>query len=377
MTRRPPCRVAVLSVAPSPYQRDLFRALQAREDIDGHVYYQEAQPPDSPWPRDSLESHETILPGIAPGWPTLRSHLNWGLPRRDATDLWIVNTALTSWTGQRLMRQLSQRGVPWVFWGERLRVQPSSVRRRLQTMLLGPLREAAGIAAVGRWAQDDYRRRFPKVTVENFPYAPGIEAFRKAGQAAAPPPDRGCRFLFCGQLIPRKGIDLLLRAFERVVRLAGEKGQGVTLRLVGRCPDESKLWRGLPSGGWRQHVEVAGFVAPDELPPHFARADVFVLPSRHDGWGVVVHQAAAAGLPVIASDAVGATRDLVESGVTGRIVPVGEVEPLTEAMVALAFDPEERRRMGEASRQRGLALTPENETRRWSDWIRELTGGRR
>ena len=70
----------------------------------------------------------------------------------------------------------------------------------------------------------------------------------------------------------------------------------------------------------------------------FAQADVFVLPSRYDGWGVVVNQALAAGLPIITSDEVGAGFDLVEPGSNGFRVRAGEVDDLHRAQRDLGLD---------------------------------------
>ena len=75
----------------------------------------------------------------------------------------------------------------------------------------------------------------------------------------------------------------------------------------------------------------SGFLPLDELPAEFAAADAFVLPSRHDGWGVVVNQALAAGLPVIATEAVGAAELLSAPG-TGAVIPAGSADALTAAL---------------------------------------------
>ena len=95
-----------------------------------------------------------------------------------------------------------------------------------------------------------------------------------------------------------------------------------------------------------------GHRAPAELPGLFAEADAFVLPSRHDGWGVVINEALGAGLPIIVSDGVGAAHDLVTHGVNGLITPAGDACALRDALVLLACDPLRRRAMADASRVR-------------------------
>src|SRR5206468_3627451 len=124
--------------------------------------------------------------------------------------------------------------------------------------------------------------------------------------------DGRLRFFFCGQMIRRKGVDLLLIAFDRLIT----RGVDIELLLVGREADLPEFMSAM-SPEARARVRYEGFQAPERLPEYFSQADVFVLPSRHDGWGVVVNQALGAGLPVITSDAVGAGLDLVEDGVNG------------------------------------------------------------
>ena len=90
-----------------------------------------------------------------------------------------------------------------------------------------------------------------------------------------------------------------------------------------------------------------------------------MLPSRHDGWGVVINQAIGAGLPIISSTAVGAATDLVESGTNGVLVPPGQLEPLTEAIRNLALDPAARESMAEASAEKAEQLDPAIGVRQW------------
>src|SRR5205085_368870 len=119
---------------------------------------------------------------------------------------------------------------------------------------------------------------------------------------------------FAGATIRRKGIDLLLEAF-RGVRTSFP---AACLRVVGPSGDASSL---LVDG---DRVEVMGAIDQAALARELSEADCLVLPSRHDSYGMVVVEALAAGTPVLVSDMVGA-KDLVEPGVNGWIVPMGDV----------------------------------------------------
>src|SRR5262245_13708734 len=117
---KPKYRAIFITIVPSPYQRDLFGAIAAREDIELKVYYVEAASPDSPWPKKSLRPFEQVMPGFwLPFSGGARVHVNWALPDFSKADFVVLSTYL-SLTGQWLMRARLRR-VRWLFWGERLR----------------------------------------------------------------------------------------------------------------------------------------------------------------------------------------------------------------------------------------------------------------
>src|SRR5205823_13182578 len=118
------------------------------------------------------------------------------------------------------------------------------------------------------------------------------------------------------------------------------------LLLAGSGPQEAELRR-LANG----RVELLGHVAREDLPALYARADVLVLPSRSETWGMVLNEAAAAGLPLVATEAAGGGWDLIEPGVNGYRVPVEDERALADAMSKVAADPDWRVRAGERSRQ--------------------------
>jgi glycosyltransferase involved in cell wall biosynthesis len=137
-------------------------------------------------------------------------------------------------------------------------------------------------------------------------------------------------FLFSGATIHRKGFDLLLEAFDRV-RAAHP---GVRLRLVGPRGDSAHLLDRRGSDG----IDFLGAMPQPALAAELRRADVLVLPSRNDSYGMVVAEALASGTPVLVSEMVGA-KDLVTEGRTGWVVPVEDLGALTERMAWCAGHP--------------------------------------
>jgi phosphatidylinositol alpha 1,6-mannosyltransferase len=146
--------------------------------------------------------------------------------------------------------------------------------------------------------------------------------------------------LYVGRLVPQKGIETLVEAVaEAPARLV----------LVGDGPLLEPLRRLAPDAIF------AGFLEGDELVEAYVAADVFALLSTREPWGVVVNEAAAAGLPLVLSETVGAAADLLRPGENGLAVPAGDSSAAAAALRTLAGDAELRRRYGARSRELALA----------------------
>lgn len=271
----------------------------------------------------------------------------------------MVNGVMTDFTTQWMMRRLAH-AVPWCFWGELPSTPRTGFRRWLQSRQYAPLRFASAIVAIGEKARDAYTKLVPGVPVFNRPYSCRLEEFSAAaGRRVA---NDEPVFLFCGQMILRKGIDVLLDAFEQLIR----QGVRARLELVGREADLPALLARVGKNA-RSRISYHGFQPPSALPAWFGRADVFVLPSRHDGWGVVVNQALGARLPVICTDQVGAAHDLICAEKNGLIVPAGDALALAGAMRRLALSTELRAAFAASSAAIAAHLTPDDAAQFWEE----------
>jgi len=164
-----------------------------------------------------------------------------------------------------------------------------------------------------------------------------LDLFRPAqpegrGSASGPP----TLLYVAGPNNPTKGIAELWPAFLRL----RERYRGIRLRVVGDRPEGIAGEAG---------VEFTGRVPRLAMPDEYRRGDLFVLPTLSDNTPVTLMEAMASGLPVVAT-AVGGIPELVVPGVTGRLVPPGDVPALTAALEGLVADKEARRRMGAAGR---------------------------
>lgn len=151
-------------------------------------------------------------------------------------------------------------------------------------------------------------------------------------------------FLTVGRYVEQKSqLDAILAMGEVVDRLPNAH-----LLIVGHGELEADLVEAVAEHGLGDHVTVTGEVA--SIHEYYAIADAFVLPSIHEGLGIVLLEAMAAGLPAVATDVAGVD-EVVVDGETGRLVPPNAPTALADAMVA-ASDPGSRSKLGRAGLER-------------------------
>jgi len=155
---------------------------------------------------------------------------------------------------------------------------------------------------------------------------------------------RKIRFLYVGELTPRKGVDLLIRAFSRLLESIPES----LLVLIGKGVDREYLETLAKTLGCEKSVIFKGSVPYETVPMEMACHDVFVLPTRLDVFGLVVAEAVACGLPVICSRYAGVANDLVKEN--GLIVDPENLDEMASAMKKMANRSQMRIRMGEAGK---------------------------
>jgi phosphatidyl-myo-inositol dimannoside synthase len=155
----------------------------------------------------------------------------------------------------------------------------------------------------------------------------------------------------CRQLFPRKGIRFLLEAAAQL------KPEFPDLKVVlaGDGFERPELARLAQDLGLGSDVTFLGWVPNTDLPPYYRAAALSVIPSLEEGFGIPAAEAMGCEVAVVASDA-GGLPEVVESGVTGLVVPRGDAPALAGAIRSLLADPERRRAMGQAGRARALRL---------------------
>lgn len=166
-----------------------------------------------------------------------------------------------------------------------------------------------------------------------------------AEPAALPFPDDGRPLVVStGRFFPQKGYDVLARAF---VRVAAESQ--ARLLLVGDGPERPTLESILTDAGIADRAAFVGYRANPF--PYVAAGTVFALPSLSEGFGYVLAEAMALGIPVVSSDAAGPA-DILDGGRHGTLVPAGDDEALATGLLALLRDEPRRRELAERGRAR-------------------------
>jgi phosphatidyl-myo-inositol alpha-mannosyltransferase len=236
-------------------------------------------------------------------------------------------------------------------YGERARLLDAAVPalrrvwRRLDVRLA--VSEAAATFVESRFREDGMRV---------VPNGADVELFE--GAAPAPLPD-GRRILFVNRLDRRKGFPVMVEAFRR---LAAERFD-VILVVAGDGRDRGAV-RDLPIGA-RARTVMLGSVPHPDLPPYHAACDVFCAPATgRESFGIVLVEAMAAGLPVVASDIPG-YREVVRDGVDGLLVPPRDPEALATAIGRLLDQPDEAERFADAGRLRASRYS-------WERIVREV-----
>ncbi len=165
-------------------------------------------------------------------------------------------------------------------------------------------------------------------------------------------PDEGPRLLTLGRLVPQKGVDLALQAFAHLIR----SFPSARLTVAGEGPLLPQL-RALASAlGVQEAVEFPGRVV--DVPSLLARTDLLLHPSRWEGFGLALVEAALAGVPAVAA-AVGGIPEVVDAPRTALLVPVEDPLALAQAARSLLSREGARLTMGEAARERALHLHTE------------------
>jgi glycosyltransferase involved in cell wall biosynthesis len=282
----------------------------------------------------------------APKWLKLTRHL-WFIFR----EWWLIR-----WGGFDIVHvhYLRADAIAWVaahhhrsvisVWGSDVRLVDEGGDPRRIGLRRRALEKAALVTATNQFLENRVRQLATKVKrVEIVPF--GVDLLRFHRSNWVPPTSNEVRFLSIKpRLLPTYGPDIAIRALATVVR----EFPNARLTLVGSGESSyvEELKDLVKELSLEEHIVFIEQVAFSEVPSVFAHTDVLVQSSRWESFGVVILEAAAMGVPAIATD-VGGVSNLLVDGETGLIIPPENSDALATAMLKLAKEKECRHRLGE------------------------------
>jgi glycosyltransferase involved in cell wall biosynthesis len=369
-------RLAYLVSHPIQYQAPMLRRIAQEPDLDLTVFFgsdfsvrdykDEGFGVGVKWDVPLLDGYRhEFLPVLRDNSnPGALSPLNYGIFSRLRGSkgaagfdvLWVhgyssVNALQAMLAAKALGIPVLVRAEPWL--GDRDRSGPTLVAKRLFFRLLRGLLD--GALPIGTLNAEYWRHYLGEdFPLHRMPYAvdnryfqsrckearEGRTALRNELKLDSARPV----ILFASKLQSRKRCTDLLSAYKNLSIGPGMEPHPY-LVIVGDGEERAALEKQAAESGL-EGVRFCGFRNQSELPRFFDMATVFVLPSRHEPWGLIVNEVMNAGRAVVVSDDVGCQADLVEDGVEGCVFPAGDVAALTEALRRVLATPETAEVMG-------------------------------
>ncbi|EKQ54516.1 MAG: glycosyltransferase [Methanobacterium sp. Maddingley MBC34] len=245
---------------------------------------------------------------------------------------------------------------PLIMWsGSTLRDEAIGIRNIFLPLIKTILRLSDAYVVYGTWAKD-YILSFG-INPEKIFIAINMgdvdsfleESIKLKGKKEAIKRDLGLErkynIIYAGQLIKsRKGVEYLLDAFIKLK----QEYYDVGLIIAGEGPQKEEL---IAQSKNTSDVNFVGFVQPKKLPAYFLAADIFVLPSFFDRFAIVISEAMAAGLPVIATDTNAASIDIIKNGLNGYVVKGHDSNEIYKKLKKLLKNPDKIREMGKNSQE--------------------------
>jgi glycosyltransferase involved in cell wall biosynthesis len=375
-------RLAYLVSHPIQYQAPLLRRIAQEPDIDFTVlfgsdfslksYQDKGFGVDVKWDVPLLDGyHSEFLPSLRDnGTEGLFSPISRGIFRRlrgDSTNepydlLWIhgystVNAIHGFIAAKALGIPVLLRAESWL--QDRARTSVKLAQKKIFFNFLQHF--VTAVLAIGTFNKEYWQHYFGEdFPLFVMPYAVDNVYFQSKTLAAQPTrqlllEEWGMEagrpvILFASKLQRRKHCGDLIEAYQRLIADCPAAQQPYLL-IVGDGEERAEL-EARTAALQLKDVRFCGFKNQSEMPRYFDLCSVFVLPSRHEPWGLIVNEVMNARRPVILSDDVGCQPDLITDGVEGFVFPVGDIDALTLALRRIFETPETATRMSESAFQR-------------------------
>lgn len=366
-------KLAILVSHPIQYQTPLYKLLAEQKEIDLTVlfcsdwglktYRDKEFGKEVKWDIPLLDGYKykflknvSPFPNVSKFFGLINPEIIDELKNGNYDAIWIHGwNSFTNWLAMNTAFKLN---ISVLFRGETNLLQEASpVKEFIKKIVFkNPFKKISAFLSIGTYNTKFYEAYgVPEEKIFLVPYTVNNEFFISKAQELSSKkkelrkkyniPEESSVILFSGKLIGKKNPFDLLKAFEIV-------SQAIQCSLV--FVGDGELRSQLETYAKNNHIQnvfFIGFRNQTELPELYAMADIFVLPSKFEPWGLVVNEAMCFGLPVIVSDKVGAGGDLVKEGSNGYIYEAGKIDMLSKHLKDLLRDETKRVKFGQCSRE--------------------------
>ena len=366
-------KLAILSNSPGPNQSQYFAELAKIPEVDLTVFYCARK--NAKWQgtdADGTDHNAHFMVNLNP-WADTRGYLHCNpsaflLARSGDYDLFIIQ-GYSYPTALGTILACIAFGKPFVFWGEMINRNPRLISVPIKRGIIWPcLRRAQAVLTMGKSGIQSFR----EIGVENnriyeVPYSCNLDNYLTVQRDQAGLNLRRKKIVVTAQLIKRKRVDIALRAFVSL----SEQYQDWDMVICGAGPCRDELEAIVPDTK-KDRVIFRGFVPKKQQPGVYADSDIFLLTSAQDGWGMVVPEAMAAGLPVVSSTAVESAIILLEDQAGGLLIKPNSVDEAIRALEILIRDEEKREHMGKCARAKAEKYDAREIARRSAEILLEI-----
>jgi glycosyltransferase involved in cell wall biosynthesis len=362
-------RLVLITEIIAPYRIPVFNALARRAELDLHVIFlSETDSTLRQWRvyRDEIRFSYEVLPSWR--WRAGKNNVLfnrglWSALNRREPGVIICGgyNYLASW--QALLWARRKR-VKFVLWSESNIQDARSGRALIEALKSYFLRKCDRFVVPGK-ASSEYLQAFglsqksivtaPNAVDNNFFAVESANARARAAEIREKLKLPSRFILFVGRLVPEKGVFDLLNGYSALESDIRSE-VGLVFAGDGISREELALRAKKVSPGM---ICFPGFAQREELAALYALAELLVMPTHSDPWGLVVNEAMACGLPIIVSNIAGCAADLVEDGWNGSVVPLHNEKALSSAIRSVLSQPELRQSMAAHSLERIQCYSPE------------------
>jgi glycosyltransferase involved in cell wall biosynthesis len=353
-------KINVFLTSPSPHMMDLWEEINKNKNVKLTLFFQESRNADKPWGEidDALQakilhwSSKTLIQKIY----LLRNITDY------PADIWVFSCdSYWMWENYVLVSSLHKRMkkiclvVEPICWEKKWLPKYSLYRVNIfnnikKSLLLILMNRFDVILGVGAWGVQQYRNLFPKKPIFEIKYYVDLNTHCSI-EIRNKKEDDNIIFGYCGQLIPRKGLHILIKQLNMLAAYNNWQ-----LIIAGEGQQRKLLEKMIPDN-IRNRVLFLGFLNEKEIMKFWEEIDVFIFPSLFDGWGMVVVEALAAGVPVLSGEDVGAARNYIYDGENGWIRKVND--DFLNPIRGLLGDPGQINLMSNAARKSVKNYKPE------------------